>query len=180
MKELIEAAKLLLENGQFFSNGIGLNTFGTSDEGMAKKIEELLRFGLENAQQVIEKTPSMFVIAPISKADYPTPIELKKVEEWPCTLEELKRMSTANQEKIIVKDRDDTLAVVYPPADILLMSSEGAAYKSDTLEIYEWPQPLCELVGIQDGKHVGICIRSPEDARAVISSLTSMLTVLDN
>jgi len=55
---------------------------------------------------------------------------------------------------------------------------KGAApkYSGNELYIHEWPQPACEIVSLSGG---GVAIRDPEDAKAVIESLTRLLEEMD-
>lgn len=46
-------------------------------------------------------------------------------------------------------------------------------YESQSLEIFEWPYPLCEIKDKKKNSYVHI--DNPEDAKAVIISLISML-----
>lgn len=48
-------------------------------------------------------------------------------------------------------------------------------YQSDRLEIFEWPQPICELRDPVTG-HI-VSIRTPEDATAVARSLKQFLSI---
>lgn len=48
-------------------------------------------------------------------------------------------------------------------------------YQSDRLEIFEWPQPICELRDPNTGQIV--TIRTPEDATAVSRSLKQFLSI---
>ena len=55
------------------------------------------------------------------------------------------------------------------------MSDIPTAYESDTLAIYEWPQPMCE---IHDKATNGwVQVREPADFHALIKSLETALTV---
>lgn len=55
------------------------------------------------------------------------------------------------------------------------MSDLPTAYESDTLAIYEWPQPMCE---IHDKATNGwVQVREPADIHASIKSLESALIV---
>lgn len=48
-------------------------------------------------------------------------------------------------------------------------------YRSERLEIFEWPQPICELRDLSANTIVSI--RTPEDATAVIRSLKQFLSI---
>jgi hypothetical protein len=57
------------------------------------------------------------------------------------------------------------------------MTDNVPQYKSEKLELYEWPQPICEIKDPTTGAIVGI--KTPEDARAVRDSMNKFLHIVD-
>lgn len=57
------------------------------------------------------------------------------------------------------------------------MTDNVPQYKSDGLEIYEWPQPVCEIVDRESRDLVSI--RTPEDAKALRASLAKFIQITD-
>lgn len=55
------------------------------------------------------------------------------------------------------------------------MSDFKPQYRSERLEIFEWPQPICELRDPNTGQIV--TIQTPEDATAVLRSLKQFLSI---
>lgn len=53
------------------------------------------------------------------------------------------------------------------------MNESAPAYESSDIEIWEWPQPCCEIVSKIAYGHIHI--REASDAKAVIESLTRFL-----
>lgn len=51
-----------------------------------------------------------------------------------------------------------------------------AVYKSEKIEVFEWPQPCCEIYCLKT--KVGVAIRDKQDAVAVIESLTRFIEAL--
>ena len=56
------------------------------------------------------------------------------------------------------------------------MTDFKPSYESDNIKILEWPQPICELY---DKKlNTWLQIKTPEDAKAIMESLTKFLSVI--
>ena len=48
-----------------------------------------------------------------------------------------------------------------------------AQYESDQIRIFEWPQPMCEIIDKNNDGYVSV--KTPEDARAIMHSMASFL-----
>ena len=55
------------------------------------------------------------------------------------------------------------------------MTDFKPVYESDLIKIFEYPQPICAIVDKNRGV---VDIRTPEDAKAAISSLISFLNAI--
>lgn len=51
-------------------------------------------------------------------------------------------------------------------------------YEGNNVDIYEWPNPMCEL----RDKDKGVCVtvRTKEDAESIVNSLREMIYIMDN
>ena len=57
------------------------------------------------------------------------------------------------------------------------MTDNVPQYKSDKLQIFEWPQPICEIMDPESRAIVQI--KDPADARAVRDSMNKFLHIVD-
>lgn len=57
------------------------------------------------------------------------------------------------------------------------MTDNAPQYKSPGLELYEWPQPICEIKDPTTGAIVGI--KTDEDAKALRASLNKFIQITD-
>jgi len=50
---------------------------------------------------------------------------------------------------------------------------DNAQYESQQIKIFEWPQPICEIVDKDNDGYVAV--KTPEDARAIMKSMRNFL-----
>ena len=50
---------------------------------------------------------------------------------------------------------------------------DNPQYESNSIKIFEWPQPICEIIDKDNDGYVSV--KTPEDARAIMKSMTAFL-----
>lgn len=53
------------------------------------------------------------------------------------------------------------------------MTDTKPQYESDSIKIFEWPQPICEIYDKSLDNYIHV--KTPEDAKAIMRSLTAFL-----
>lgn len=57
------------------------------------------------------------------------------------------------------------------------MTDTKPQYHSEHIQIFEWPQPICEIM--ENVEFTSIQIKTPEDARAIRDSMNKFLHIVD-